>query len=64
MEWQIKTQARKIVREAAEAEGLVCYYPDGSYKDGCSGWGWIVHQKEKELASDCGPMRLYGEQMW
>ena len=58
MEWQIKTQARKIVREAAEAEGLVCYYPDGSYKDGCSGRLWIVHQKEKERASDCGPVRL------
>ena len=38
MEWQIKTQARKNVREAAEAEGLVCYYPDGSYKDGRPFW--------------------------
>ena len=30
MEWQIKTRGREAIRESAEAEGIVCYYPDGS----------------------------------
>ena len=37
-EWEVKTRARTRVREEAETAGLLCYYPDGSAKDGLSGW--------------------------
>ena len=64
MEWQIKTRGREAIRESAEAEGIVCYYPDGSYREGLSGWGWVSHQKGVELSRDYGPVKLYGEQGW
>ena len=60
LDWELKTQARKRIREAAEAGGRRCYYPDGSFRDDSSGWGWVVQQNGEELARDCGPVRLYG----
>ena len=64
LDWEAKTQARKRVREEAEKAGVLCYYPDGSFKEGRSGWGWVVQQAERELRSDYGPVRLYGEDGW
>ena len=63
-EWELKTQARKRVREEAEQAGGLCYYPDGSFKMSRSGWGWVAQQAGRELRSDCGPVRLYGEGEW
>ena len=62
--WELKTQARKRVREEAEQAGGLCYYPDGSFKMSRSGWGWVAQQAGRELRSDCGPVRLYGEDEW
>ena len=63
-EWEIKTAARTKIREAAEAEGLMCYYPDGSFREGLSGWGFVAQQNNSENAREKGPVRLYGEEEW
>ena len=63
-EWQMKTAARQEVREKAEAAGLQCYYPDGSAKDGLSGWGWVAQRREAEVKREHGPVKLYGEEGW
>ena len=64
MEWEIKTEARRRIREDAETQGLPCFYPDGSFRKGLSGWGWVGQQQGSELARQCGPVKLYGEEGW
>ena len=49
LEWEAKTMARKQVREKAEAEGVLGYYPDGSLKEGLSGWGWVAQRAGEEV---------------
>ena len=64
LDWEVKTQGRERVREEAEKAGDLCYYPDGSLREARSGWGWIAQQAGRELRSDYGPVRLYGEDGW
>ena len=56
--------ARKRVREKAEAEGVLGYYPDGSLQEGLSGWGWVAQRAGAEVRRAHGPVRLYGEDGW
>ena len=63
-EWQVKTTARREVRERAEVAGLQCYYPDGSAKDGLSGWGWVAQRGGVEVKRENGSVKLYGEDGW
>ena len=54
-EWEIKTAARTEISEAPEADGLICYYPDSSFRDGLSGSGFVVQHDGTEIAREKGP---------
>jgi ribonuclease HI len=60
----VKTRARQSVREECEEAGLLCYYPDGSFRDGLSGWGWVAQRAGAEVDREKGPVRLHGEAEW
>jgi len=63
-EWEAKTATRAKIRAEAEEKGGLCYFPDGSAKDGRSGWGWVAQAGGKEVARAKGPVKLYGEEGW